>query len=84
MSSCFFPGELFVKELFWMLHQEKDTFARHVAQFQKEGERRWGSVWNSRPKVPVPSPLLFQVPSLSSPSARPSDPGVQAPRSFLS
>ncbi|XP_057349212.1 izumo sperm-egg fusion protein 1 isoform X3 [Manis pentadactyla] len=32
-------GELFVKELFWMLHQEKDTFARHVAQFQRE-ERR--------------------------------------------
>ncbi|XP_057349215.1 izumo sperm-egg fusion protein 1 isoform X5 [Manis pentadactyla] len=29
-------GELFVKELFWMLHQEKDTFARHVAQFQRE------------------------------------------------
>ncbi|XP_019513894.1 PREDICTED: izumo sperm-egg fusion protein 1 isoform X2 [Hipposideros armiger] len=29
-------GELFVKELFWMLHLQKDTFARYAAQFQKE------------------------------------------------
>lgn len=41
--SCFFPGELFVKELFWMLHLQKDSFARHVAQFQKDGEGRWES-----------------------------------------
>ncbi|XP_058385756.1 izumo sperm-egg fusion protein 1 isoform X3 [Diceros bicornis minor] len=35
-SSCFFPGELFVKELFWMLSLEKDNFASYAAQFQKE------------------------------------------------
>ncbi|KAM7058048.1 izumo sperm-egg fusion protein 1 [Molossus nigricans] len=29
-------GELFVKELFWMLHQQKETFARYVALFQKD------------------------------------------------
>ncbi|XP_060040068.1 izumo sperm-egg fusion protein 1 isoform X2 [Erinaceus europaeus] len=29
-------GELFVKELFWMLHLEKENFARYAAQFQKE------------------------------------------------
>nr|XP_019597211.1 PREDICTED: izumo sperm-egg fusion protein 1 isoform X1 [Rhinolophus sinicus] len=28
--------ELFVKELFWMLHLQKDTFARYAAHFQKE------------------------------------------------
>ncbi|XP_048185867.1 izumo sperm-egg fusion protein 1 isoform X1 [Perognathus longimembris pacificus] len=29
-------GELFVKELFWMLHLQKDTFANYAIQFQKE------------------------------------------------
>ncbi|XP_054444379.1 izumo sperm-egg fusion protein 1 [Pteronotus mesoamericanus] len=29
-------GELLVKELFWMLSLQKDTFAKYVAQFQKE------------------------------------------------
>ncbi|XP_059009734.1 izumo sperm-egg fusion protein 1 isoform X1 [Mustela lutreola] len=29
-------GELFVKEMFWMLSLQKDTFARFAAQFQKE------------------------------------------------
>ncbi|XP_012609903.2 izumo sperm-egg fusion protein 1 isoform X1 [Microcebus murinus] len=29
-------GELFVKELFWMLHLQKETFANFAAQFQKE------------------------------------------------
>ncbi|XP_062944732.1 izumo sperm-egg fusion protein 1 [Cynocephalus volans] len=29
-------GELFVKELFWMLHLQKETFANYAAQFQKE------------------------------------------------
>ncbi|XP_058385754.1 izumo sperm-egg fusion protein 1 isoform X1 [Diceros bicornis minor] len=29
-------GELFVKELFWMLSLEKDNFASYAAQFQKE------------------------------------------------
>ncbi|XP_066230025.1 izumo sperm-egg fusion protein 1 [Saccopteryx leptura] len=29
-------GELFVKELFWMLSLQKDTFAKYAAQFQKE------------------------------------------------
>ncbi|XP_027474791.1 izumo sperm-egg fusion protein 1 isoform X1 [Zalophus californianus] len=29
-------GELFVKELYWMLHLQKDMFARFAAQFQKE------------------------------------------------
>ncbi|XP_045843326.1 izumo sperm-egg fusion protein 1 isoform X2 [Meles meles] len=29
-------GELFVKEMFWMLSQQKDVFARFAAQFQKE------------------------------------------------
>ncbi|KAF6077845.1 izumo sperm-egg fusion 1 [Phyllostomus discolor] len=29
-------GELLVKELFWMLSLQKDTFARYVARFQKE------------------------------------------------
>ncbi|NIG58186.1 izumo sperm-egg fusion protein 1 [Pontoporia blainvillei] len=28
-------GELFVKELFWMLHLAKDNFASYAAQFQK-------------------------------------------------
>ncbi|XP_072822814.1 izumo sperm-egg fusion protein 1 isoform X5 [Vicugna pacos] len=30
-------GQLFVKELLWMLHLAKDTFASYAAQFQKEG-----------------------------------------------
>ncbi|XP_021536915.1 izumo sperm-egg fusion protein 1 [Neomonachus schauinslandi] len=30
-------GELFVKEMYWMLHLQKDMFARFAAQFQKEG-----------------------------------------------
>ncbi|XP_063513364.1 izumo sperm-egg fusion protein 1 isoform X9 [Pongo pygmaeus] len=29
-------GDLFVKELFWMLHLQKETFATYVARFQKE------------------------------------------------
>ncbi|XP_023603535.1 izumo sperm-egg fusion protein 1 isoform X2 [Myotis lucifugus] len=29
-------GELLVKELFWMLKQQKETFARHVSLFQKD------------------------------------------------
>nr|XP_035980402.1 izumo sperm-egg fusion protein 1 isoform X3 [Halichoerus grypus] len=29
-------GELFVKEMYWMLHLQKDMFARFAAQFQKE------------------------------------------------
>ncbi|XP_034493834.1 izumo sperm-egg fusion protein 1 isoform X1 [Ailuropoda melanoleuca] len=29
-------GELLVKELYWMLHLQKDIFARFAAQFQKE------------------------------------------------
>ncbi|KAB0384171.1 hypothetical protein FD755_006088 [Muntiacus reevesi] len=36
-------GELFVKEMLWMLHLAKNTFASYAAQFQKEGERRWES-----------------------------------------
>jgi hypothetical protein len=35
---CFLPGELFVKEMSWMLHQQKDVFASLAARFQKEGE----------------------------------------------
>ncbi|XP_036163078.1 izumo sperm-egg fusion protein 1 [Myotis myotis] len=29
-------GELLVKELFWMLKQQKETFGRHVSLFQKD------------------------------------------------
>lgn len=55
VSSCFFLDELFVKELFWMLHLQKDTFARYAAHFQKEGEGRWESR--------TPAPLLPQAES---------------------
>ncbi|ELW47161.1 Izumo sperm-egg fusion protein 1 [Tupaia chinensis] len=32
-------GELFVRELFWMLHLQKATFATFAAQFQTEGRQ---------------------------------------------
>lgn len=54
-----------------MLGLQKDTFARYVAQFQREGEERCES-WTLAPSfhspgVPVPRPLLPQVWALSSP-----------------
>ena len=50
-SACFFPGELFVKEMLWMLHLAKNTFASYAAQFQKEGERRWAMEESFTPGV---------------------------------
>lgn len=62
-SACFFPGELFVKEMLWMLHLAKNTFASYAAQFQKEGERRWESGTTGfsfhSPRVLVPCLLLL-------------------------
>lgn len=49
VSPCSSPGELFVKEMYWMLHLQKDMFARFAAQFQKEGEGRWESVRDHSP-----------------------------------
>ncbi|XP_059940362.1 izumo sperm-egg fusion protein 1 isoform X2 [Mesoplodon densirostris] len=40
-------GELFVKELFWMLHLAKDNFASYAAQFQKEGLMLQPLIWCS-------------------------------------
>lgn len=72
-SSCFFPGELFVKELLWTLHLAKDNFASYAAQFQKAGERRWEAGIPAfsfhSPRVPDPSLLLLRVPSISSPNS---------------
>lgn len=39
-ASSFLPGELLVKELFWMLSLQKEIFVKYVAEFQKEGEGR--------------------------------------------
>lgn len=46
-SACFFPGELFVKEMLWMLHLAKNTFASYAAQFQKEGLMLQPLIWCS-------------------------------------
>ncbi|XP_022379788.1 izumo sperm-egg fusion protein 1 [Enhydra lutris kenyoni] len=61
-------GELFVKEMFWMLHLQKGIFARFAAQFQKEvfcpnqcGESEFGSWSLSLMVAPV-------IPSRSPPS----------------
>ncbi|XP_074225393.1 izumo sperm-egg fusion protein 1 isoform X2 [Camelus bactrianus] len=40
-------GQLFVKELLWMLHLAKDTFASYAAQFQKEGLMLQPLIWCS-------------------------------------
>ncbi|XP_033621769.1 izumo sperm-egg fusion protein 1 isoform X2 [Fukomys damarensis] len=59
-------GELFVKELLWMLHLQKENFASLAKRFQKEGEegqdpRTPAPSYN--PRVPVSSPLrLSPVP----------------------
>ncbi|XP_037675113.1 izumo sperm-egg fusion protein 1 isoform X2 [Choloepus didactylus] len=37
--------ELFVKEIFWMLHLQKEVFARHAAQFVKEGMMLQTLIW---------------------------------------
>ncbi|XP_023442523.2 izumo sperm-egg fusion protein 1 isoform X2 [Dasypus novemcinctus] len=37
--------ELFEKEIFWMLRQQKDVFARYAAQFQKEGTMLQTLIW---------------------------------------
>lgn len=66
-----------------MLSLQKDIFAKYVAEFQKEGEGRL-EFWTPAPsfhspRIPVPSPLLLPVWSLSS-----RNPLLQAPTSFLS
>lgn len=38
VGGLFLAGELFVKELFWMVQQQKEQFVRMAAQFQQEGE----------------------------------------------
>ncbi|XP_014447806.1 izumo sperm-egg fusion protein 1 isoform X2 [Tupaia chinensis] len=38
-------GELFVRELFWMLHLQKATFATFAAQFQTEGMMLQTLIW---------------------------------------
>ncbi|XP_070306677.1 izumo sperm-egg fusion protein 1 isoform X2 [Odocoileus virginianus] len=40
-------GELFVKEMLWMLHLAKNTFASYAAQFQKEGLMLQPLIWCS-------------------------------------
>lgn len=89
VSPCSFPGELLVKELYWMLHLQKDIFARFAARFQKEGEGRWESVRDHSPFLQRSQGPCPQHPASPSPAPQlsqlhpPLDPGIQAPGSFL-